>query len=617
MNIEQNILSDVTVYLKYAKYVPEKNRRETWEELVTRNKTMHLDKFPNLTEEIEAAYKYVYEKKVLPSMRSMQFAGKPISINNARIFNCSYLPIDDHRAFSEIMFLLLSGCGVGYSVQTHHVEQLPEIRKPLKWKRYLVGDSIEGWADAVRMLTKAYFGYTSTGPIFDFRDVRPKGASLITVGGKAPGPEPLKLALVHMQAILDRKQDGKKLTTVECHDIICHLADAVLSGGIRRAALIALFNLHDDNMLTCKFGNWWEDNPQRGRANNSAVLLRNKIDKDTFMNLWKKIEASNSGEPGFLFTNDKDAGTNPCAEINLKANQFCNLCEINASDIETQEEYNARAKAAAFIGTLQASYTDFHYLRDVWKRTTEKEALLGIGMTGIASGAVFKLNMKEAAKVACDENERVAAILGINKAARVTTVKPSGTTSLVLGTSSGIHAWHDDYYMRRIRLGKNEALYSYLAIYHPEMLEDDVFKPTLQSVLSVPQRAPEGSITRKESAMDMLERIKTINKEWIKPGHRKGNNMHNVSATVTIKKDEWTEVGDWLYENKEYFTALSFLPEDLGTYVQAPFETITEEQFNEAIKPLHLLDLSKVVEIGDNTNLMDQAACASGACEIV
>ena len=617
MNIEQNILSDVTVYLKYAKYVPEKNRRETWEELVTRNKTMHLDKFPNLAEEIEAAYKYVYEKKVLPSMRSMQFAGKPISINNSRIFNCSYLPIDDHRAFSEIMFLLLSGCGVGYSVQTHHVEQLPEIRKPLKSKRYLVGDSIEGWADAVRMLTKAYFGYTTTAPLFDFRDIRPKGASLITVGGKAPGPEPLKIALVHMQAILDRKNDGERLTTLECHDIICHLADAVLSGGIRRAALIALFNLHDEDMLTCKFGNWWEHNPQRGRSNNSAVLLRNKIDKDTFFGLWKKIEASNSGEPGFLFTNDKDAGTNPCAEINLKANQFCNLCEINASDIETQEEYNARSKAAAFIGTLQASYTDFHYLRDIWKKTTEKEALLGIGMTGIASGAVFKLNMKEAAKAACDENERVAAILGINKAARVTTVKPSGTTSLVLGTSSGIHAWHDDFYMRRIRLGKNEALYSYLSIYHPEMLEDDVFKPTLQSVLSIPQRSPEGSITRSESAMDLLERIKTINKNWIKPGHRKGNNMHNVSATVTIKKDEWAGVGDWLYDNKEYFTALSFLPEDLGTYVQAPFETITEVQFNEAIKPLHLLDLSKVVEISDNTALMDQAACAGGACEII
>jgi ribonucleoside-triphosphate reductase (thioredoxin) len=617
LTTESQILSEITTHLKYAKFVPEKNRRETWDELVTRNKEMHLKKFPNLAEEIEAAYKYVYDKKVLPSMRSMQFAGKPIEINNARIFNCSYLPIDDYRAFSEIMFLLLSGCGVGYSVQTHHVENLPEIRKPLKSKRYLVGDSIEGWADAVRMLTKAYFGYTSTAPIFDFRDIRAKGASLITVGGKAPGPEPLKIALIHMQAILDRKNDGEKLTTVECHDIICHLADAVLSGGIRRAALIALFNLHDEDMLTCKFGNWWENNPQRGRANNSAVLLRNLIDKETFMSLWGKIEASNSGEPGFLFTNDKDAGTNPCAEINLKANQFCNLCEINASDIETQEEYNARAKAAAFIGTLQASYTDFHYLRDVWKKTTEKEALLGIGMTGIASGAVFKLNMKEAAKVACDENERVAKVLGINKAARVTTVKPSGTTSLVLGTSSGIHAWHDDFYLRRIRLGKNEALYTYLNMYHPEMLEDDFFKPTLQSIVSVPQRAPEGSITRSESAMDMLERIKTINKNWIKPGHRKGANMHNVSATVTIKQDEWPAVGEWLYENKEYFTALSFLPEDLGTYKQAPFETITEEQFNEAVKSLHEVDLSRVIEMTDNTALMDQAACAGGACEIV
>jgi ribonucleoside-triphosphate reductase (thioredoxin) len=563
LTTESQILSEITTHLKYAKYVPEKNRRETWDELVTRNKEMHLKKFPHLAEEIEAAYKFVYDKKVLPSMRSMQFAGKPIEINNARIFNCSYLPIDDYRAFSEIMFLLLSGCGVGYSVQSHHVENLPEVRKPLKWKRYLVGDSIEGWADAIRMLTKAYFGFTSTGPLFDFRDIRAKGASLITVGGKAPGPEPLKIALVHMQAIFDRKKDGEKLTTLEAHDIICHLADAVLSGGIRRAALIALFNLHDQDMLTCKFGNWWENNPQRGRANNSAVLLRSKITKETFLDLWKKIEASNSGEPGFLFTNDKEAGTNPCAEINLKANQFCNLCEINASDIDSQEEYNARAKAAAFIGTLQASYTDFHYLRSVWQKTTEKEALLGIGMTGIASGAVLNLDMKQAAKVASEENARVASILGINKAARVTTVKPSGTTSLVLGTSSGIHAWHDDYYMRRIRVGKNEALYAYLSVYHPEMLEDDFFKPELQAVISVPQRSPEGAITRSESAMDLLERIKTINKEWIKPGHRKGSNMHNVSATVTIKQDEWDTVGEWLYENKEFFTALSFLPEDL------------------------------------------------------
>ena len=615
LTLESQILSEITTHLKYAKYLPEAKRRETWDELVTRNKEMHTEKYPALKEEIEWAYKFVYDKKVLPSMRSLQFGGKPIQINNSRIFNCSYLPIDDMAAFSEIMFLLLSGCGVGYSVQQHHIEKLPEVRKPLKSKRYLVGDSIEGWADAVKVLMKAYLR-GGAAPAFDFRDIRPKGAELITVGGKAPGPEPLKIALTHVQAILDRKQDGQKLSSLECHDIICHLADAVLSGGIRRAALISLFNLDDEEMLTCKFGNWWEENPQRGRANNSAMLLRSKIEKDTFLTLWKKIELSNSGEPGFLFSNDKDAGTNPCAEINLKPNQFCNLCEINASDIETQEEYNDRAKAAAFIGTLQASYTDFHYLRDVWKKTTEKEALLGIGMTGIASGAVLKLNMKEAAKVAVEENERVAKILGINKAARVTTVKPSGTTSLVLGTSSGIHAWHDEFYARRIRVGKNEALYTYLSIYHPELLEDDFFKPTIQAVISVPQKAPQGAITRSESALDLLERIKTINKNWIKPGHRRGANMHNVSATVTIKPDEWESIGEWLFENKEYFTALSVLPHSDHTYVQAPFETIDEDKFNEMVKSLHNIDLSKVIEMNDNTARQDELACAGGNCEI-
>ena len=617
MDVTQEILSDLTTYMKYAKFRPELNRRETWNELVDRNKEMHLKKFPNLKNEIEEAYKFVYNKKVLPSMRSMQFAGKPVDINNARIFNCSYLPIDDIASFSEIMFLLLSGCGVGYSVQKHHIEKLPVVRKPLKSKRYLVGDSIEGWADAVKVLVKSYLRGGAL-PLFDFRDIRPKGAQLITVGGKAPGPEPLKLALVHVQAILDRKKDGEQLTSLECHDIICHLADAVLSGGIRRAALIALFNLDDEEMLTCKFGSWWEDNPQRGRANNTAVLIKSKIEKDVFLNLWKKIELSNSGEPGFIFSNDKDAGTNPCAEINLKPNQFCNLCEVNASTVESQEDLNARVKAAAFIGTLQASYTDFHYLRDVWKKTTEKEALLGIGMTGIASGAVLNFSLKEAAKIATEENARLAEVIGINKAARVTCVKPSGTTSLVLGTSSGIHAWHDDFYLRRIRIGKNEALYTHLSIHHPELLEDDFFKPNIQAIVTIPQCAPENAIVRpKETAIELLERIKKFNKEWIKPGHRKGSNMHNVSATVNIKQDEWSTVGDWLWDNKEYFTALSFLPEDLGTYTQAPFETITEEQFNERVKHLHALDLSKVVEFSDETNLQDQAACAGGACEVI
>ena len=616
MDVTQEILSEITTYMKYAKFDPAKNRRETWQELVTRNKEMHQAKFPKLKDEIEEAYKLVYDKKVLPSMRSLQFAGKPIELNNARIFNCSFLPIDDWRSFSEIMFLLLSGCGVGYSVQTHHVDQLPEITVPTKHKRYLIGDSIEGWADAVRMLCKAYF----TGaplPLFDYRDIRPKGAQLITVGGKAPGPEPLKECLFNLQKVFDRKQNGEKLTSVEAHDMACHIADAVLSGGIRRAALIALFDLDDENMLTCKFGSWWEENPQRGRANNSAVVMRHAITEDEFFKLWKKIELSGSGEPGIYFSNDKDWGTNPCCEIALRSYQFCNLCEVNVSNVESQEDLNERVRVGAFIGTLQAAYTDFHYLRDIWQKTTEKDALLGVGMTGIGSGAILAYDLKKAADLAKVENARVAEIIGVNKAARVTTVKPSGTSSLVLGTSSGIHAWHNDYYIRRIRVGKNEAIYSYLALNHPELVEDDFFKPTIQAVISVPQKAPAGSILRTENVLDMLERTKKFNVQWVKKGHRKGANTNNISATVSINENEWEQVGKWMWDNKDTFNGLSVLPYFGGTYTQAPFEDITEEQFNEMVQHLHNIDLSKIVEFTDDTALMDQAACAGGACEIV
>ena len=616
MDVTQEILSEITTYMKYAKFDPAKNRRETWQELVTRNKEMHQAKFPKLHDEIEEAYKLVYDKKVLPSMRSLQFAGKPIELNNARIFNCSFLPLDDWRSFSEIMFLLLSGCGVGYSVQLHHIDQLPEIKVPTKHKRYLVGDSIEGWADAVRMLCKAYF----TGaplPLFDFRDIRPKGAQLITVGGKAPGPEPLKECLFNLGKIFERKQNGDKITSVEAHDMACHIADAVLSGGIRRAALISLFNLDDEDMLTCKFGNWWEENPQRGRANNSAVVMRHKIDEEEFYKLWKKIELSGSGEPGIYFSNDKDWGTNPCCEIALRSYQFCNLCEVNVSNVESQEDLNERVRVGAFIGTLQAAYTDFHYLRDVWKKTTEKDALLGVGMTGIGSGAILAYDLKKAADLAKTENARVAEVIGINKAARVTTVKPSGTSSLVLGTSSGIHAWHNDYYIRRIRVGKNEAIYNYLAINHPELVEDDFFKPTIQAVISVPQKAPAGSILRTENVIDMIERTKRFNVQWVKKGHRKGANTNNVSATVSIQENEWEQVGQWMWENKDTFNGLSVLPYFGGSYTQAPFEDITEEQFNEMAQHLHNIDLSKIVEFTDDTALMDQAACAGGACEIV
>jgi ribonucleoside-diphosphate reductase alpha chain len=616
MDISQEILSQITTYNKYAKYLPSIQRRETWEEIVFRNKKMNSDNFPKLQEKLDWAYQYVYEKKTLPSMRSLQFAGKPIEINNARIFNCAYLPINDWRAFNEVMFLLLSGCGVGYSVQNHHIDSLPEIRIPTKTRRFLVGDSIEGWADAVKVLMKSYFGISNSRPNFDFRDIRPKGAELITVGGKAPGPEPLKECLFQIQKILDRKENGDQLTPLEVNDIICHIADAVLSGGIRRAALICLFDLDDEEMLTCKYGNWWELNPQRGRANNSAVAIRSKITKSRFFELWGKVCGSGTGDPAVYFSNDKDWGCNPCCEIGLKPFQFCNLTEVNVSNITSQEDLNERVKAASFLGTLQASYTNFHYLREIWKRTTEKDALIGVGMTGIGSGTILNYNLKEAAKIAVEMNIWTAEQIGINPASRVTTVKPSGTSSLVLGTSSGIHAWHNDYYIRRMRIGKNEPLYQYLSIFHPELVEDDFFKPQIQAIISVPQKSPSGAIYRSESVMDLLERTNKFNIEWVKAGHVKGANTNNVSTTVSVKPNEWEEVGNWMWENKENFNGLAVFPYDNGTHVQAPFEDITEEKYEEMVSHLHAIDLTKVVEEGDNTSLREELACFGSSCTI-
>ena len=617
--LNNKILSDITVHMKYAKYLPELNRRETWEELVDRNKQMHLRKYPDLQEDIETYYKYVYEKKVLPSMRSLQFGGKPIEISPNRLYNCAYLPIDHIDSFSECMFLLLSGCGVGYSVQLHSIRRLPEVIKPhtKRTKRFVIGDSIEGWSDAIKVLIKSYLGGKKSSKIkFDFSDIRPKGARLITSGGKAPGPQPLKECIVKIKGILENKKDGEKLSSLEVHDIICHVADAVLAGGIRRAALISLFSAYDEEMISCKSGNWWEINPQRGRANNSAVLMRHKITKEFFMDLWKRIELSGSGEPGIYFNNDKDWGTNPCCEIALRPFQFCNLCEVNVSDVETQEELNNRVTAAAFIGTLQAGYTEFHYLREIWQETTEKDALIGVSMTGIASGKVLNLDMKEAADQVKLTNKIVAKVIGINSAARTTCVKPAGTTSLVLGTSSGIHAWHNKYYIRRLRVGKNEPIYDYLVKNHPELIEDEYFRPHDTAVIEIPQAAPKGSIVRTESAFSLLERVKKVATKWVKTGHKTGSNTHNVSATISLKENEWEAAGEWMWVNKDNYNGLSVLPYNGGTYTQAPFEDINKKKFDEMSKALNEIDLTRVIEDVDNTDLSGELACAGGSCEI-
>lgn len=615
MDLGLEALSNITVFSKYAKYIPEKGRRETWDEIVDRYEAMMLKKYPFLADGIKSTIPMIREKKILPSMRALQFAGPAAEVNNARIYNCCFLPIDSIHSFSETMFLLLGGTGVGYSVQYHHVSELPDITKPGKARTYLIEDSIMGWADAVKVLMKAYLegGFM---PKFDFRAIREKGARLVTAGGKAPGPEPLKICLTHVQAILDRKQPGETLSPLECHDILCHIANSVLAGGIRRSAMICLFDYKDEEMITCKYGNWWEINEQRGRSNNSAVLPRGEVSEDEFFALWKRVEASGSGEPGLYWSNDLDWGTNPCCEIALRPYQFCNLCEVNVSDVTDQEDLNARVAAAAYFGTLQAGFTNFHYLRPIWAATTQKDALLGIGMTGIGSGEILKYDLDIAAHVAKTVNRMITEKTGTNEAARITCIKPSGTTSLVLGTASGIHAWHNDYYLRTMRFNKNEDIAVYLMENHPELVEDDVLRPTDTICVRIPVKAPEGSILRTETPIDTLERVKRFSTEWIKNGHIDGANTHNVSATVSVKEDEWGVVGYWMWENREFYNGLSVLPYWGGSYQQAPFEDITEEEYNKRIVTLKELDLTNVREAEDNVEFSQTAACAGGACAI-
>ncbi len=616
--MDKQALSDITVFNKYARFNHEANRRENWAEIVDRNMGMHITKYPSMESEIRKVYeKFVYTKRVLPSMRSLQFGGRPILMAENRIFNCAYAPVESTKFFSELMFLLLGGTGMGYSVQRRHVSKLPKIKTPESdgEYKYQVQDSIVGWSDAVKVVCKAFFN-AGTLPIFDYRDIREKGAELITTGGQAPGPEPLKVCIEQLTSIL-RRAVGRRLEPIEAHDMACVIADAVLAGGIRRAAMISLFDRDDEAMLTCKSGEWYISHPARARANNSAVLPRGEVTEAEFALLMKRIEDSGCGEPGVYWTNNKDWGTNPCCEIALRPYQMCNLTEINAGAVHTQREYNEAAEAAAFIGTLQAGYTDFHYLNPKWKIACEKDALLGVSMTGIASGTIEKLDMEWAAACVIEKNQEIAAKIGINPAARTNCVKPAGTTSLVLGTSSGIHAWHAPFYIRRMRAGKDEALAKYMAKVAPELVEQDV-NVAHQVVLSFPQKAPEGATVRTEPMLSLLERVKNVSSKWVAAGHVDGINRHNVSCTISVKEDEWAELGKWMWDNRDYYNGISVLPYfGAAAYPQLPFEDIDEAKYNEMLPYLKAVDISKVFEEdGSAIDLAAELACAGGSCEI-
>lgn len=618
MEADKKALSDIVVFNKYAKWDASKGRRENYKEIVQRNKEMHQRKYPQLAEQIEDVYaNYVLPKRVLPSMRSLQFGGRPIELAHNRIFNCAYMPAEDYHFFPELMFLLLGGTGMGYSVQSHHVNRLPPVTEPKSrdYHKFQVQDSIVGWADAIKVVAKAFLCGGAL-PAFDYRDIREKGSELVTTGGQAPGPAPLKLCVESLVELFTGAV-GRNLKPIEVHDAACIIADAVLAGGIRRAAMISLFDVTDEEMIACKSGNWWETHPYRARSNNSAVLIRGEVSCDQFVKLMARVEASGCGEPGVYWNNNRDWGTNPCCEIALEPYQMCNLTEINASLIKGQADYNGASGAAAFIGTLQAGYTDFHYLNPKWRETCERGALLGVSMTGIASKTVTELDMKQAAKCAKQTNRNVAKDIGINPAERITTVKPAGTTSLVLGCSSGIHAWHNDYYIRRMRAGKDEELAQYMMRAAPALVEQDVMVAH-QVVLSFPQKAPEGACVRTESIFNLLERVKKVSQEWVDEGHRKGANRHNVSCTISVKDSEWEELTNWMWINREHYNGISVLPYfGAEAYPQLPFEDCTKEVYEQLLVHLEAINIDEVFERdGKAINLAGELACAGGFCEL-
>ncbi len=627
MEISTRIASDITLYSKYARYLPSAGRRETWEEIVDRYESMLAARYPTVREPLRQAAALVREKKILPSMRALQFAGKAIEVSHSRIYNCSYMAASYPRFFAELMYLLLGGTGVGFSVQARHTSALPAIQKPAGERPYLIGDSIAGWADAVDALMQAFL----TGaplPRFDYSAIRPLGARLETAGGKAPGPGPLRLCLDKILFLLEKTPSGSRLTPIQVCDIACLIADAVLSGGIRRAAMICLFDITDAAMLTYKQDSWWETQPQRARVNVSAVAFREDVRDDggeflahatsesEFRAFWKSAEESRSGEPGIYWSNHPDWGTNPCAEIGLRHRQFCNLTTVNFSAVANQQELEKRVRAAAVLGTLQAGFTDFVYLGKEWSENARAEALLGVSLTGIADqGDYRRFDFRKAAAAALSANAEIARSIGINPAARVTCIKPEGTASLVLGTSSGVHGRHAPYYLRRFRFKITEPIAEYFMRRLPNLVEKDRFDPE-GVILELPQQSPSGAILRSERALDLLERVKYFRSHWVEPGHRTGLNMHNVSCTVSVRDDEWREVGDWMWQNRAFYNGIAVLPFEGGSYVQAPFEEIDADRFSELRERVQTIDLSEVMADQEEPNRIDQIACGGNECEI-
>ena len=601
-------LQNYTFVGKYARWIPEKKRRETWKESVERVKGMMLESYPSVTEEIEWAYDMMNRKRVLGSQRALQFGGSPVLKHNARIYNCIASYIDRPRFFQECMYLLLCGCGTGFSVQKHHVEKLPELVQKYKangTKKFTIPDTIEGWSDAVGVLVSSYLEqdelfpeYVGKTVSFDYSEIRPAGSYLSSSSGKAPGPEPLKKALSSIKKVLDKAlkeaefSATKKLRPIDVYDVVMHAADAVISGGVRRSATICLFSADDEEMALAKTGNWFHDNPQRGRSNNSALLVRGSTTSEQFSQLMNSVKEF--GEPGFVWSDSTELIVNPCVEIGLypvdeetgeTGWQACNLSTVNCAKIKTKEEFFESCRAASIIGTLQAGFSKMAYLGEVTERILRREALLGVSMTGIMERHDICLDpdiQKEGARVVKKTNKDLAKKIGINTAARTTCVKPEGTASCILGTSSGIHPHHAKRYIRRVQANKMEDIYQHFKKTNPRACEESVWSANdSDDVICFCIEVPAGSKLKNQiGAIGLLEYVKSTQQNWVMTGRNdslcvKPFLQHNVSNTINVKPEEWEDVEKFIYKNRKYFCGVSLLPlSGDKDYPQAPFTTV-------------------------------------------
>jgi ribonucleoside-diphosphate reductase alpha chain len=618
------VYQDVIAMSRYARFIPEKNRRETWSETVDRLVTYLETKTPDLKKEIKEIKEAVLNLEVMPSMRLLMTAGEACERDNISAYNCSYLAVNNKRAFSEALYILMNGTGVGFSCERQEIDKLPAIPLDLKIcdDLIVVEDSKLGWAKAFKKLLSSL--YEGDIPKFDFSRVRPAGARLKTFGGRASGPDPLK-RLFEFVTETFKHAKGRKLNSIEVHDIMCMIGEIVVVGGVRRSALISLSNLTDRRMREAKMGAWYNDHPHRGLANNS-VAYTEKPDSETFMEEWVSLVKSKSGERGIFNriaaqdqankwgrrSPDFSYGTNPCSEIILRDKQFCNLTEVVVRANDTEESLARKVRLATILGTIQSTLTDFKFLSAEWKQNTEEERLLGVSMTGIMDAEITSNPNPEMLERLRDEarktNEKYAKRLDIPVSASITCVKPSGTVSQLVDSASGIHTRHNDYYYRRIRMDKKDPIYGFLKD-KGVAVEDEAFRPDNTAVFTFPMKAPKGAILRDGmTALEQLENWIIYQRHWCE---------HKPSVTISVKDDEWVEVGAWVWKHFDEISGVSFLPHSDHTYQQAPYEDCSKEQYEELLaKTPKTIDWTEFVEMEDNTIGQQTLACTAGSCEI-